>query len=208
MNDVYLIIKENENLIYKLASHYSHYYNINDLYQAGCIGIIKAYKKYDNNSSCKFTSYAYKYILGEMIDFIRKDRNIVLSEDAYKIYKDYVKIKDLLSSKYNREVLFSEVCDYLKIDEKYMLSILESVYIDKSINEEVSFIDSTSDIDDKILLKSGINELCSEEKELIDYRYYQGYTQSETALKMGLSQVSVSRKEKLILNKLKTNLTK
>jgi len=207
MNEVYNAIKDNEHLIYKLASNYSDYYNINDLYQAGCIGIIKAYKNYDNNNSCKFSTYAYKYILGEMIDFIRKDRNIILSEDAYKIYKNYIKIKELLSSKYNRDVSFKEICDYINIDENTMLSILQSIYVDKTINEQNDIYNIESDdLNDKILLDNEISMLDSNEQQLIMYRYYQGYTQSETALKMGLTQVSVSRKEKLILNKIKSSI--
>ena len=75
-NDLIEIINENEKLIYKIASNYSSYYNIEDLYQVGIIGIIKAYKKYDSSYSVKFSSFAYKYIMGEMIDFIRKDRYV------------------------------------------------------------------------------------------------------------------------------------
>ena len=65
------VIKDCEKMIYKLASNYSMYYSMEDLYQAGVVGLIKAYKKYDESSSCKFSSYAYKFILGEMIEFIR-----------------------------------------------------------------------------------------------------------------------------------------
>ena len=63
------LIKENEGIIYKIASRYKDYYSIDDLYQAGCIGIIKASKNYSSDSTCKFSSYAYKYILGEIVDF-------------------------------------------------------------------------------------------------------------------------------------------
>ena len=130
MNDiVYLKIKENENLIYKIASRYSNFYNIDDLYQAGCMGIIKAIRNY-KDSNAKFSSYAYKYILGEMIDFIRKDKNIIISDETYTMYKKYLKIKELLNNKYQKEVGFSEICKYMGVDEKYMLRIVESVYVD------------------------------------------------------------------------------
>ncbi len=199
------LIKENEGLIYKIASKYKDYYNIEDLYQAGCIGIIKASNNYKEGSNSKFSTYAYKYILGEIIDFIRKDKNIILSDDMYNIYKQYLKVKELLNNKYNREVSFSEICLFMNIDERYMLNIIESVSISKDIEEKESYIKSDDElnIDDIITLNSGIELLSEEEKMLINYRYYQGYTQMETADLMGMSQVKVSRCEKLILTKMK-----
>ena len=107
------LIKENEWLIYEIAKRYSSYYSIEDLYQAGSIGIIKASKKYKSEYNVKFSTYAYKSILGEIIDFIRKDRNIVLSEETYLIYKKYLKVKELITS--DREPTFSEICSFMEI---------------------------------------------------------------------------------------------
>ena len=201
------LIHENEGLIFKIASKYKNYYNIEDLYQAGCIGIIKASKKYKENSECKFSTYAYKYILGEIIDFIRNDKNIILSNESYSIYKRYLKVKELLESKYNRDISFGEICSYMNIDERCMLNIIESVSMSKNIEENESIINNNEEIsiDEIIDLNNYLDMLSIEEKKLIDYRYYQGYTQCETASLMGLSQVKVSRSEKLILSKIKKN---
>ena len=209
MNDiVYLKIKENENLIYKIASKYSNYYNIDDLYQAGCMGIIKAIKNY-KDSNAKFSSYAYKYILGEMIDFIRKDKNIIISDETYTMYKKYLKIKELLNNKYQKEISFSEICKYMSIDEKYMLRIIESVYVDKSdVTIDNSYVDFRDNLDDEILIEEEMNNLDDYEKALIHYRYYYGYSQEETASLLGVNQVKVSRNEKLILKKLKDSIAK
>ena len=204
---VYLKIKENERLIYKLASRYSNYYNIDDLYQAGCIGIIKALKNYKDNN-VKFSTYAYKYILGEMIDFIRKDKNIIISDETYNLYRKYLTIKSLLNDKYQREVSFSEICEYMNIDEKYMLSIVESVYVDKSDNFDNYYIDSRDIIDNELFIESEIDNLSDYEKSLIKCRYYMGYSQNETANLLGTNQVKISRNEKLILKKIKDNITK
>lgn len=199
-------IKDNEKLIYKIASKYSNYYNIDDLYQAGCIGIIKAFKNYDNNSCTKFSTYAYKYILGEMIDFIRKDKSIIVSDEVYDLYKRYLKVKELLSSKYERDISFSEICKYMGIDERYMLNIVESVSLTLDSNDyNVSYDDN---VDEELFIKSEIDSLDEFEKNIINYRYYYGYTQSEVADKLGISQVSVSRNEKMILKKIKDNITK
>ena len=199
------LIKENEGIIYKIASRYKDYYSIDDLYQAGCIGIIKASKNYSSDSTCKFSSYAYKYILGEIVDFIRKDKAIIMSNESYTIYKRYLKAKDLLERKYNRSISFSEVCLFMNIEERTMLSIIESVSVSKTMEEVDYFKKEDVSLDDIINLNNGLDLLDSEEKKLIDYRYYQGYTQMETASLMGISQVKVSRNERLILNKIKRN---
>ena len=207
MTNIETLIKENEGIIYKIASRYKEYYSIEDLYQAGCIGVIKASKKFNESSESKFSTYAYKYILGEIINFIRNDKNIILSNEMYTVYKKYLKVKELLERKYNREVSFHEVCSYMNISESNMLSIIESVHINKNIEEEESLIYSNNNLslDDIINLNSGIESLNEEERRLINYRYYQGYTQMETASLMGITQVKVSRSEKLILRKMKQN---
>ena len=202
-------IIENESLIYSIAKKYSNYYNIDDLFQAGCIGIIKADKKYDSKSNTKFSTYAYKYILGEIIDYIRKDRNIIISNESYEIYKKYIKIREMLTLKYEREISFSEICSYMNIDEKIMLNIIESISIMKSMDESTNNIyssDDTENVDNEILLKYELESLDEEDKKLIDYRYYYGYSQSETASLMGISQSTASRQEKLILKKIKNNI--
>lgn len=200
------VIKENERLIYKIASKYSMYYNIDDLYQSGMMGIVKAYKKYDKSSSCKFSSYAYKYILGEMIDFIRKDRNIIVSDDVFDIYKKYIKIKDLLFNKYEREPSIKEISAFMEISEHQLLNVIESVAFTYDIDFEYSD-DKREFVDNKILIDEEISSLDLFSKMLINYRYYQGFTQCETAKKLGVSQVKVSREEKLILNRIRNNIT-
>ena len=200
------VIKENERLIYKIASKYSMYYNIDDLYQSGMMGIVKAYKKYDKSSSCKFSSYAYKYILGEMIDFIRKDRNIIVSDDVFDIYKKYIKIKDLLFNKYEREPSIKEISAFMEISEHQLLNVIEGVAFTYDIDFEYSD-DKREFVDNKILIDEEISSLDLFSKMLINCRYYQGFTQCETAKKLGVSQVKVSREEKLILNRIRNNIT-
>ncbi len=205
---IYLKIKENENLIYKLASKYKDYYSIDDLYQAGCVGVIKACKNY-NNKDVKFSTYAYKYILGEIIDFIRKDKSIIVSDETYSLYRKYLKIKDLLCEKYQREVSFNEICNYMNIDEQYMIRIIESIYVDKNEdNYDLAYIDTRDNLDTEIMIDSELDNLDDYERNLIKCRYYMGYSQNETANILGVNQVKVSRNEKLILRKIKDNITK
>jgi len=202
------LIKENEWLIYEFVKRYSNYYNIEDLYQAGSIGLIKAYKNYKENNTVKFSTYAYKYVLGEIIKCISDERNIKVSSDYINIYKKYLSVKKLLIDKYNREVSFKEISDFMEIDENTLLNIIESITFTKSIDDEIFNYgnDLRNEIDDKILIQSELESLNEFDKSLIQYRYFEGLTQSETADALGISQVKVSRCEKLILTKMKNNI--
>lgn len=206
------IIESNSWLIYKIARSYSEYYNIEDLFQVGSIGLLKAYKNYDKNSNVKFSTFAYKYVFGEIISYIKKDRNIIVGDEYMSIYKKYEKVKSLLISKYNREVSFSEICKFMEMDEQKLLSVIESVMFTKSIdgdsliNYELAY-DNREDIFNKVLLESELDALEPFDKSLINYRYYQGFTQSETAQALNTSQVKVSRREKMILQRIKTNIS-
>ena len=206
------IIESNSWLIYKIARSYSEYYNIEDLFQVGSIGLLKAYKNYDKNSNVKFSTFAYKYVFGEIISYIKKDRNIIVGDEYMSIYKKYEKVKSLLISEYNREVSFSEICKFMEMDEQKLLSVIESVMFTKSIdgdsliNYELAY-DNREDIFNKVLLESELDALEPFDKSLINYRYYQGFTQSETAQALNTSQVKVSRREKMILQRIKTNIS-
>lgn len=209
MSEKYLtLIKESEGLIYKIASKYSMYYSIDDLYQVGSIGVIKAYKNFKRDTSVKFSTYAYKYILGEIIEFIRTDRNIRVSEEYMSLYKKYLSVKTLLTTRYGREVAFKEICSFMEIDESVMLNIIETISFTKSMDEKDYDYgnDKREEIDNRILLDTELSLMDDFDRQLIEYRYYQGYTQSETADVLGVSQVKVSRQEKLILERMKSNI--
>lgn len=208
MSEYLTLIKESEGLIYKIASKYSMYYNIEDLYQVGTIGVIKAYKNYKRDTSVKFSTYAYKYILGEIIEFIRCDRNIKVSEEYMSLYKRYLSIKSMLTSKLEREPSFSEIALFMEIDEGVLRNVIETIAFTKSTDESDYDYgnDKREEIDNKILLDNELSSMDEFDRSLIEFRYYQGYTQSETADALGVSQVKVSRQEKLILSRMKSNI--
>ena len=208
MSEYLTLIKESEGLIYKIANKYSMYYNIEDLYQVGSIGVIKAYKNYKRDTSVKFSTYAYKYILGEIVEFIRCDRNIKVSDEYMSLYKKYLSIKSILTSKLEREPSFSEICSFMEIDEGVLLNVIETISFTKSTDDSDYDYgnDKREEIDNKILLENELSSMDDFDRNLIEYRYYQGYTQSETADALGVSQVKVSRQEKLILSRMKSNI--
>ena len=121
------------------------------------------------------------------------------------IYKKYLKVKELLTS--DREPTFSEICSFMEISESQMLNIIESISITKSLDDLEPYTDDRCSLDDKLLIENELSQLSEFDRSLIDYRYYLGYTQSETANLLGISQVKVSRQEKLILNRIKDNIT-
>ena len=210
------ILEENKNLIYKIASKYRNYYNIEDLFQVGCIGLIKAYNNYKSNFDAEFSSYAYKYIFGEIIEYIKNDRNVKVSTDMMKIYKAFEKTKEFLTLKLNKEPSLVEISSFMNIDSNYLANVINTckftVSLEASLNdkefslEKVVGSDNTETIDKLLDLKKEISKLSEEERKLIDLRYFKDYTQCETAKIMNMSQVKVSRNESLILKKIKNRI--
>ncbi len=202
------LIKESEWIIFGFINKYGTYYNKDDLYQAGIMGLIKAYNKYDKNSSIKFSTYAYNYVLGEIISYIKSERNIKVSDEYISIYKKYLSVKKLLTDKYNREVSFKEISTFMEIREEELLNIIESISFTKSIDNQVYEYgnDFRNEIDNRILINEEIESLDEFDKSIIQYRYFDDMSQSETATALGISQAKVSRKEKLILSKMKKDI--
>lgn len=214
---VEILIEENKNLIYKVAAKYSKYYSIDDLFQVGVIGLIKAAKNYKSNVGTKFTTYAYPYIIGEVVDYVSHDRTIKVTSDQLKIYKAYEKASDALSQKYNKIPSFSEVCEFMELPEDIVYNaILSSEYTlnldnNPTDDETTTYYDFTGytnveEIDNQIDIKSEINALNEFDKKIIYCRYFKDLTQQETAKYLGISQVQVSRYEKNALQNMKKNI--
>lgn len=211
------LVKQYERLIYKIASKFSPKYPIEDLFQVGVIGLINAKKNYKSNQGTKFTTYAYQYVLGEMLDFIKKDRSIKVSKDSLKIYKLYEQAKETLAQRKKQIPIFSEICEFLELDEETVYDAIKmSEYVlstDSSLREDenTTFIETCGEdrretIDSLLDLKMELMNLPEFERKLVDLRYFKDYTQSETATILGISQVQVSRNEKHILAKIKKNI--
>ena len=211
------LVKQYERLIYKIASKFSPKYPIEDLFQVGVIGLINAKKNYKSNQGTKFTTYAYQYVLGEMLDFIKKDRSIKVSKDSLKIYKLYEQAKETLAQRKKQIPIFSEICEFLELDEETVYDAIKmSEYVlstDSSLREDenTTFIETCGEdrretIDSLLDLKMELMSLPEFERKLVDLRYFKDYTQSETATILGISQVQVSRNEKHILAKIKKNI--
>lgn len=217
MDEITNLILNNERLIYSIANYFKNYNSKEDLYQAGCVGLITAYKKYDYNMNCKFTTYAYPYILGEMRKLVREDKGLKISREITKLNLKIEKAYVLLTQKLMKEPSIEEISRFLEIPEFYVseaiLSLNKIKSIDEPVNEEgreftlQDVIGKSENVDELIMLKELLKELKPEEKEIIDNRYMKDYTQSETSKLVGMSQVQVSRKEQKVLQKLKQKMT-
>ena len=210
------IIVENEGLIYKIINKYKNYFELDDLYQVAVIGIIKASKTYNSDYGTKFTSYAYPFILGEVIKYINEYRNIKISKDISKLYTKIQKSIEVLSQRLMKVPTNYELSLFLEIDE----SIIEEVLL---ANSNIESLDRIIIQDDKSLelynkfgycdyaienypLISELEKLSPTERAIIQARYYENMSQSETGRALGMYQMEVSRKEKKILSKLKDNI--
>jgi len=216
MDEITNLIMNNERLIYSIANYFKNYNSKEDLYQAGCLGLITAYKKYDPNMNSKFTTYAYPYILGEMRKLIREDKGLKISREITKLNLKIEKAYVLLTQKLMKEPSIEEISRFLEIPEFYVSEAILSLNKIKSIDEPVNdegrdftlqdVIGKSENIDELIMLKELLQGLNSEEKAIIDNRYMKDYTQSETSKLVGMSQVQVSRKEQKVLEKLKQKM--
>lgn len=199
------VILNNQDLIYSII-HKFRSRDYEDLFQAGCLGLIKAYKNFDNRKDVKFTSYAYNYILGEVYQYIINNRNIHMSPMNIKLAKALGKTKEYLTNHLGRNPTVAELCNFLEISPyKYyeLVNMMSSDNIDN--NDNISTYERI-DKDDLIDLKSALRSLSNEEKMIIKARYYNNYTQKELANIYNTNQVKISRKENKILCKLKAKM--
>ena len=198
-------------LIKHIAQNFYHT-SFEDLLQAGAMGILKAYKKYRQNGTTKFSTYAYDYIFGEMYDFVMKDRKIKVNKETLKLAKQIELTKNALSLKMNRLPTYEEIASFLHLSpimiREALLATTETISFDDKKDEardlyEIILQEERLSLDDKITLEDSINTLPQSSQKIIRYRYFKDLSQSETAKRMGMTQVMVSRYEKKSLEQLK-----
>ena len=213
-------IMKYEKLVCKIASKYSCYSNFEDLKQVGMIGLLKAVDKYIPNPQTKFSTYATFWIRGEILEYLRNDKNIKPSKEILALSKKVEICRERLKDKFNREPSVSEIATILEEDEKNVLDaiyakefVLSTDYIinqdeegkDTSLYDTIPYYEMGYDVD-ILALHFELDKLSEEEKKIIDLRYYQDMTQSEVSKVLGTNQVNVSRCESKILQKLKKEM--
>lgn len=189
--------------------------NLDDLFQIGCVGLVKAIDNFDLSYGVKFSTYAVLMIEGEIRKYLRDNNTIRISrslkENAYKI----LKYKNDYMMNNGREPSIEEISKELKLDNKEILSSLEATksiisYFDPIYDdggETIYLYDQLStnekDVLDEVIFKNAINSLRSKEKIVFTDRYINGKTQVELSEELNISQAQVSRIEKNALNNIK-----
>ena len=212
------IIIEHDALIYSIINKFKNIYDIDDLHQVAVIGLMKVISKYDDSYNTKFSTYAYKYILGDVLKYVNDNRSIKLSKEYLQLEKRINKAREILMQKLMRKPSNYELSIFLEVDEKIINQIdiitssvdsLDSVvYKD---GKSITLLDTIKDGRvnnniDNVCLYQEIEKLDDYEKKILQNRYFLDQTQQETAKIMGLNQVQVCRCEKKILKKLKTSM--
>ena len=196
-------------------------YELEDLYQIGILGFIKAIKKFDTSFDVMLSTYAVPYILGEVKRFIRDDGPVKVSRSIKELGAKVREIQNEYINKNGRDIKVEEIAKILKVSKEEIAVALDaakpvdSIYDSTFQNDEegLSLIDKidtgvneANKVVNKICITELIEKLNEREKELILLRYYKGKTQTEVAKILGVTQVQVSRIEKKILNTMRLKL--
>ena len=209
------MLLENEKIVYSIISKYTYYFDKDDLYQVGMIGLIDAYENYDPDKNTKFSSFAYFYVLGKVKEYIRKSNVLKVSKELIKLSSSIEKTRELLTQRLGYMPTDEDISLFLEIDIKHINEAKAATALVSSLdseNEEEINLYSTLGYtevgyQEEILdLKTEIENLNDFEKDIIKKRYEQGLTQSEVSKELGINQVKVSRSEKQILTRLRTRL--
>ncbi len=213
------IVSENDGLVWSVVRRFSgRGYESDDLYQLGCIGLVKAVQKFDFSKNVQFSTYAVPMILGEIRKFLRDDGTIKVSRSIKELAMKIKYVADEISKETGKEATVSDIASKLGISTEAVAEAMAasaspvSLYQPISEDSELSLIDTLSDDDkyekiiDCMTLRTATATLPEREQNLIFLRYYKNETQTEVAKKMGISQVQVSRIEKKILEKLRKEI--
>lgn len=201
----------NQNLIYSIIHKFKGG-DIEDLYQAGCLGLVKAWNNFKPDYKTKFTTYAYPYIVGEITNYMTNNRNIRVSPENIKLYKGMKKATEFLTQKFNREPNDEELCQFLEIDLYKLYEIrtminLESLDYEYENGDLYNVVSIESLSKDQLIdLKNAMDLLDENEREFIIQRYFFNKSQQELAKTYDTNQVKISRDEKKILMKLKEKM--
>ena len=191
--------------------------NLDDLFQIGCVGLIKAIDNFDLSHEVKFSTYAVPMILGEIKRYLRDNSSLRVTRNLKDIAYKGLKAKEELTNKLNREPSMKEIADVLELNEleviqafeavKDAVSMSEPIYSDggDTIYLEEQIADKKDKIgqDMSIMLKEALNKLKDKEKYIIYKRYFEGITQMELSEEIGISQAQISRIEKNCLDNMK-----
>lgn len=212
------LIQSNVGLVWNVVKRFCNRgYEKEDLFQVGCIGLVKAIRRFNDEFETQLSTYAVPMIIGEIRRFIRDDGPIKVSrslkELAYKI--ELLQSENVKNGK--EQFSIQELSEVLEVSKEEIVLSLESQEYIESLDRKIYDDDETTVADkilankneydnvvDKLTIKNMMNVLDENEKKIIIYRYFKEKTQTEISKIIGVSQVQISRIEKRALDKMKT----
>lgn len=205
------LINGNLKLVLSILKKYNNRTdNMDDLFQVGCIGLIKAIDNFDLSHEVKFSTYAVPMILGEIRRYLRDNSSIRISRSTKDVAYKALKVKEELTNELGREPSIEEISKKLNLSElevsdaidsmKETISMFEPIYNDGGdtiyLSDQLEDKKDKYDNDTKLALKDAINQLKEKERYILLSRYIVGKTQLELAEEIGISQAQISRLEK------------
>ena len=196
--------------------------NMDDLFQIGCIGLIKAVDNFDIKQEVQFSTYAVPMILGEIKRYLRDYNSIRVSRSVRDVAYKAIYAKENLTRKNNREPTINEIATEIGIDKEDVVYAMDAIQSPMSLYEPVYseggdtlyVMDQIKDKKNKeenwvenMALMDAIDRLSDRERNIIDLRFFKGKTQMEVSQEVGISQAQVSRLEKNALKSMRNYLT-
>ncbi len=212
-----LLITENLGLVHSCAHRFTgRGIEYEDLFQAGCMGLVKAFDAFDEERGNRFSTYAVPVILGEMRRLFRDGGTVKVSRSLKELSMRVMREKEEFSVKEGREPVVTELAERLSLEVEEVTEALcaAAPVISLTVNEEdgggqadipVEFPEEQ--ISERLSVIKAIYDLEEKDRALIKLRYYENKTQTQTAQILGMTQVQVSRREKKILEILRKELT-
>ena len=217
-----MLIDGNLRLVLSIVQRFtSRNENMDDLFQVGCIGLIKSIDNFNINLDVKFSTYAVPMIIGEIRRYLRDNNSIRVSRSIRDLAYRALQAKEKLTSDQGREPSMEEIAKLINEKKEDVVCALEAITEPVSLydpvysdSEDSMFVidqikDSSSEEElwiEDIAIKEAIKRLGEREKKIIDMRIYSGKTQSEVASEIGISQAQVSRLEKSALESIRKQM--
>ncbi len=214
-----ILIEENLRLVHHVVKRFADRgENADDLFQVGCIGLIKSIDNFDITQNVQFSTYAVPMIMGEIKRFLRDDGMVKVSrslkENAFRIRRE----QELFTKQYGREPLILELSKRLELTPQEIVEALDACMEVESLQKEIYHNDGSSitlaemvkdnrnekeELLNHMVLEQLLSQLDATEREIILLRYMENLTQTEVAARLQTSQVQISRYEKKILLKMR-----
>ncbi|MBQ7874282.1 MAG: sigma-70 family RNA polymerase sigma factor [Oscillospiraceae bacterium] len=217
MADREILITENLGLVHSCAHRFTgRGIEYEDLFQAGCMGLVKAFDAFDTERGVRFSTYAVPVILGEMRRLFRDGGTVKVSRSLKELSLKTTREREIFSLREGREPTVSELAEILSVSEEDITEAIcaAAPVISLTVSDDdgggqsdIPVESPEEQISERLSVIKAVSDLEEKDRKLIQLRYYENKTQTQTAEVLGMTQVQVSRREKKILEILRRELT-